>query len=98
MDIDGFLKSEHFPPNKADNCLYVLHVDANNYVLLLLYVDDIIITATTEDLKLKYVKLIAQRYKISYTCIFDEYLNIKITHDREARAIFISVKSDTSTK
>ena len=90
LDIDGFLKSEHFAPNKADNCLYVLHIDSNNYVLLLLYVDDIIIAATTEDLKLKYVKLIAQRYKISYTGILDEYLNIKITHDRKARAIHIS--------
>ena len=98
LDIDGFLKSEHFAPNKADNCLYVLHIDSNNYVLLLLYVDDIIIAATTEDLKLKYVKLIAQRYKISYTGILDEYLNIKITHDIAKLEPSISVKSDTSTR
>ena len=58
LDIDGYLKSENFTPNKADNCLYILHVNDKDYVLLLLYVDDIIIAATTEELKIRYVKLI----------------------------------------
>ena len=40
VDIDGFLKSKGFKANKADNCFYTLGIDEFNYVLLLLYVDD----------------------------------------------------------
>jgi hypothetical protein len=90
LDIDNFLQKEKFVPNKADNCFYTLNINAYDYVLLLLYVDDIIIAATTEELKIKYVKLISQKYKISYTGILDEYLNIKINHDRNARTITIN--------
>jgi hypothetical protein len=90
LDIDGYLKSENFTPNKADNCLYILHVNDKDYVLLLLYVDDIIIAATTEELKIRYVKLISKRYKLSYTGILDEYLNISIVHNRDTRSININ--------
>ena len=51
--IDKFLKKHGFVSNKADHCFYTLIIDTNNYVFLLLYVDDIIVAATTEELRSK---------------------------------------------
>ena len=50
IDIDSFLKNEGFKPNNADHCFYILTVNDTEYVLLLLYVDDIIIAATSRTL------------------------------------------------
>ena len=47
LDIDGFLKNESFKANKADHCFYTLVISSTEYVMLLLYVDDIIIAATS---------------------------------------------------
>jgi hypothetical protein len=53
-----------FKPNQADACFYSQSFGAD-YVLLLLYVDDIIIAATTEALKIKYVNILIRHFKIS---------------------------------
>jgi ATP-binding cassette subfamily B (MDR/TAP) protein 1 len=88
--IDKFLKKHGFVSNKADHCFYTLIIDSNNYVFLLLYVDDIIVAATTEELRSKYMKLIAKTFKISYSGELREYLNIRIDHDREKRTVYMS--------
>jgi hypothetical protein len=41
--FDSFLKELGFGPNRADHCFYTLIIDFNNYVFLLLYVDNIIV-------------------------------------------------------
>ena len=48
--IDEYFKSIGFKSNKVDNCFYTL-IEGNDYVILLLYVDDIILAATTEELE-----------------------------------------------
>ena len=65
-------------------------IDSYNYVFLLLYVDDIIVAATTVELRSKYMKLIAKTFKISYSGELREYLNIRIDHDREKRTVYMS--------
>ncbi len=62
--IDRFLKKHGFVSNKADHCFYALIIESNNYVLPLLYVENIIVTATTEELCRKYMKLIAKRQDV----------------------------------
>jgi hypothetical protein len=88
--IDKFLRHQGFVPNRADHCFYTLYIDSQNYVLLLLYVDDIIVAATTEELCNKYMKSIAKMFRISYSGELREYLNILIQHDREKRTIYMS--------
>jgi hypothetical protein len=88
--IDKFLKDLGFVPNKADHCFYTLVINSNDYVLLLLYVDDVIIAATSEELTLRYVKIIGQRFKISFSGELDSYLNIGIKHDRATKTIYMS--------
>ena len=46
LDIDAFLKSIGFVSNKAAPCFYSIII-GKDFVILLLYVDDIIIGATT---------------------------------------------------
>ena len=45
--FDSFLKGLGFKLNRADHCFYTLVLNDSEYVLLLLYVDDVII-ATAE--------------------------------------------------
>ena len=87
--IDAFLKSIKFVPNVADPCFYSL-IDSGDYILILLYVDDIIIAATTEELQKKYARILSEKFKVSYNGILSEYLNISILHDKESRSIFMS--------
>lgn len=88
--IDKFLKDLGFVPNKADHCFYTLVLNSNDYVLLLLYVDDVIIAATSEELTLRYVQIIGKRFRISFSGELDSYLNIGIKHDRATKTIYLS--------
>jgi hypothetical protein len=90
LDIDGFLKDERFEANKADHCFYTLVINDTDYVLLLLYVDDIIIAATTAALCAKYSAIINQKYRCSILGELRQYLNIQIEHDRDGKQIFLS--------
>ena len=59
----------------------------NMSYILLLYVDDMIIAASTEDLKMKYVNMIGKRFKTSYSGELKDYLNIAIDHRRRMKRI-----------
>jgi hypothetical protein len=69
---------------------YILIINNVEYVLLLLYVDDIIIAATSAELCLKYAKIIGKRFRISYSGELISYLNISIAHDRDGKKISLS--------
>ena len=71
--IDTYLKSLKFKSNIADACFYSF-IEGDNYVLILLYVDDIIIAATTELLQKKYARLLSEKFKVSYIMAYS--LNI----------------------
>jgi hypothetical protein len=88
--IDKFLKAQGFKPNKADHCFYSLIINDVEYVLLLLYVDDVIIAATSKELALRYVNIIGRRFRISYSGELRSYLNIGIEHDRFGKTVYLS--------
>jgi hypothetical protein len=85
LDIDSFLKSEGFKANKADHCFYTLIVNNTDYVLLLLYVDDIIVSASTLLLAKKYVDIIGRHYRCTMLGELKQYLNIQIDHDQQSK-------------
>jgi hypothetical protein len=88
--IDSFLKKLNFISNRADHCFYTLVLNEREYVLLLLYVDDIIIASTSEALTMHYVKIIGKRFRISFAGQLTTYLNIGIMHDRGKRTLSMS--------
>ena len=59
-------------------------------MLLFLYVDDVIIAATSKELALRYVKIIGRRFCISYSSELRGYLNIGIEHDRLGKTVYLS--------
>ena len=89
--MNGYLLELGFVPNRADVCFFSIII-GEDYVLLLLYVDDIIIAASTEELKMKYVKLIGKKFRTSYSGKLEKYLNIAIVHDYPRRTITMSQK------
>ena len=89
IDIDGFLKSENFKANKADNCFYTLVLNESEWVLLLLYVDDIIIAASSYVLCRKYTRIISDKYRCTVLGELVQYLNIQIDHHRDTKTIYL---------
>ena len=88
--FDSFLKELGFRPNRADHCFYTLVISPTEYVLLLLYVDDVIIASTSETLTMKYVSIIGKRFRISFSGKLTSYLNIGISHNRELKTVSMS--------
>ena len=89
LDIDGFLRSENFKANKADHCLYTLIISSTEFVLLLLYVDDIILAATSAELCAKYSAIINKKYRCTILGELRQYLNIQIEIDEATKTIFL---------
>jgi hypothetical protein len=87
--IDEFLQSIGFVPNPADKCFYSLII-GENYVILLLYVDDIILGSNKDRLKDKYAKIIQAKWKVTNAGELEEFLNIFLTRDRKKKRIHMS--------
>jgi hypothetical protein len=85
LQLYAFLKSLGFVANKCDVCFYILKLAGVAYVLLLLYVDDIILVTTTPALVKHYVGLISKRFKPSCEGPLDRYLGFKIGIDLPRR-------------
>jgi hypothetical protein len=92
IDIDSFLKNEGFKPNNADHCFYTLTINDKEYVLLLLYVDDIIIAATSRALVQRYINIIGRKYRITSFDTLTQYLNIQIDHIPQHKTIYLCQK------
>ena len=89
LDIDAFLKEIGFVSNKAAPCFYSIII-GKDFVILLLYVDDIIIGATTTALKVKYYDLLRKKYKMTFNEILTDFLNIALTRDRTKKQYHMS--------
>jgi hypothetical protein len=87
LQLHAFLKSLGFVANTCDVCFYVLKLAGGAYVLLLLYVDDIIMAATTPALVKHYVGLISKRFKLSCEGPLDRYLGFKVGIDLLRRRV-----------
>ena len=94
--IDSFLKDQGFIPNPADHCFYSLII-GNDYVLLLLYVDDIILASNSEKQLDKYIKIIMKKWKVTYNGELKEFLNIALTHLTEQGMIHMSQEKYITT-
>jgi len=88
--FDSFLRAHWFKSNAADHCFYSLTINNDEYVILLLYVDDVIIASTSQGLTLRFVNLIGKRFRISFSGELKSYLNIAIEHDRAGKTVYLS--------
>ncbi len=76
--LHAFLGELGFVPNKIDVCFNTLHLPNGGLVLLLLYVDDIILAATSSALAAHYSALISKRFRVSSEGPLSTYLGFDI--------------------
>ena len=89
--IHSFLLEIGFVPNKADTCFYVLHISDTVYILLLLYVDDILLAATSTALVSLFAAKIAAKFRVSSEGPLHNYLGFDIKIDLEKRQVRLSM-------
>ena len=85
--LHEFLRSLGFVPNQSDICLYVLHLTGGAFVLLLLYVDDIILAGTTEELVNRYASMISKTFRVSSEGPLHTYLGFDIDVQLEKKQV-----------
>jgi hypothetical protein len=85
-ELTAFLRSIGLAPTISDPCLFV-HLDTNAYVLI--YVDDLLIIATTIAIVDQIAMLLGQRYSLKKLGNVSWFLGCRIIRDRKARKIWI---------
>jgi hypothetical protein len=76
------IKTLGFTANKADHCFYAKNINHLDFVLLFLYVDNIIVATTTESHVGQFRYLIGLRFHLSHSGDLMSNLNINITRSR----------------
>ena len=92
--IDEFLKLNGFKMSGADSCLYVKSVkDVNgniNFVILALYVDDILLMSNSNDMMAREKESLSKRFNISDQGEVHFILGMLIQRNRKERTLTIS--------
>ena len=74
--FDRFLKSIGFRSNSHDACFCVNHVRYNAFIMIIIYVDDISLSATDNDILDQNVRQIVAKFTISSEGPVDTFLNL----------------------
>ena len=76
--IDGFLQTLGFRKLLTDPCLY--RMDKRKDTLLILYVDDLLLTSNDDELIAKFKENLESRFKIRSTSAVTEFLGMELSH------------------
>ena len=76
--------------SKQEPCLYYL-VLAGKLLLILIYVDDILIASTCQDMANEYYGYIAKEYKVTRSPTLTKYLGVEIEHLRNRQLVTMSL-------
>ena len=80
-----------FQSDATDPCLYVMHEPDGNFVLLLLYVDDLLIASSSKSLGGKIVAAITAKFRVSSEGEIENYLGIDIKIQVEQQKVYLSM-------
>ena len=89
--LHNFLESKGFKRNPYDVCLYTLHVVPGLFCILLIYVDDILVAASTERIAMSVVDLLRRQFKLGSEGPLRHYLNIVIQHHPALRQVWMNM-------
>src|SRR3954449_2999073 len=84
QDIDKFLKSLGFTNSMTDPNLYI-----SQDIILILYVDDMLITAKDKIALAKFKKQMTQKYEMTDLGEAQQFLGLQIHRNRERKMLFI---------
>jgi len=88
--LNTFLVSIGMKPNPADPCFYAKVVSQDTYAFLIIYVDDIILAATSQGLVNSIAQKISAEFNVSLSDDLDRFLNMDIRVERELNRVTIS--------
>src|SRR3954452_3544858 len=84
QDIDKFLKSLGFTTSMADPNLYI-----SQDIILILYIDDMLITTKDKIALAKFKKQMTQKYEMTDLGEAQQFLELQIHRNRERKTLFI---------
>jgi len=90
--IDSFMVSLNLSRSNYDNCAYLKKLDGGDYIYFLLYVDDMLITATNMREIKKLKEQLGMPFEMKDLGAVKKILGMKITRDRFNRMLFLSQK------
>ena len=92
--IDNFLKSSGYQNSSADPCLYIKSVKQKDgkidFIILALYVDDILMFSNNIDMLKKEKMSLARRFKVEDQGEVHYILGMSVKRDRKSRTLSIS--------
>ena len=88
--IDGWFRGYGFHPSSADPCLYVKFGSSGEILVIVLYVDDLIITSNSREMVDKFKQAISREFSMKDLKELDWILGMAIKRDREKRVMEIS--------
>ena len=91
--LHKFLKEKGFKPNTFDTCFYVCHLAGGAFIMLLLYVDDIILAGTSQELVDQYTKMISREFRVSSEGPLDSYLGFDIAVKLAKHSVYLVMNS-----
>jgi hypothetical protein len=86
--LDAFLLSIGFKPTVADACLYS-RTNSKGIILLAVYVDDIIVAASTKELEVEAKTQLMAEFEMTDLGELNWFLGMKITRDIKTGAIYL---------
>ena len=93
LQMHEFLTALQFRSNEYDVCMYTLHLEGGQFLLLLLYVDDILLAGTSQALLDDYTRRIGKRFKLGAEGPLTTYLGIKLERNFEEQVIDLSMEA-----
>jgi hypothetical protein len=95
--INDYLISQGFERLEADPCIYrkevtttVNNVETKQYIFITLYVDDLIISASTKSLIRELKKSLCLKFKMKDLGVIKQILGMGVLHDRINHKIYLS--------
>ena len=86
--LDQYLLSIGFKPTAADPCLYVRNIK-EELVLLAVYVDDIVVAASTKALEIAVKKELMSKFEMTDLGELNWYLGMKVTRNPKSGTIYL---------
>ena len=97
QEMDKFLNISGYKQSNADSCIYTKVVsnseDRKSLIILALYVDDILIASSDNDMLQKEKQMLSQRYKMEDMGPDHHCLGVLIERNRDNKTLYVSQKA-----
>ena len=91
--FDEFILSHGFTRSEYDICVYYKEYERDNYIYMLLYVDDILIASNSKSQVAELKQILSSEFEIKDLGDAKKILGMEITRDREKGVLTISQES-----